>query len=120
MLCRRHTGRNAPPFEGMDIIISLAVITYITVYTNEKPASAHSATTCAVQSSFENTADSCSLMLRQCPKWIKQDFEGLHISIFQSSACLYTNCILIPIDQAPPFNIYFLVVDNMRKVLSVH
>lgn len=39
MLCRRHTGRNAPPFEGMDIIISLAVITYITVYINEKPAS---------------------------------------------------------------------------------
>lgn len=79
MLCTRHTMTSARPFEGMDVIVSLPVVTRITIYVHEKPASAHSATTRS-----EVVAEGCSVILRQCPKWIKQDFEGLRISIFPS------------------------------------
>lgn len=82
MLCTRHTKTNARPFERTDVIVSLPLITYITIYVNEKPASAHSATTCAGQGSSEVVAEGCLVVLRQCPKWIKQDLEGLHISVF--------------------------------------
>lgn len=85
MLCTRHTATNACPFAGMDVIVFLPLVTYITTYINEKPASAHSATTHAVQSSCEVVAEGCLVIPRQCPKWIKQDFEWLHISIFTSS-----------------------------------
>lgn len=84
MLCTRHIMMNARPFEGMDVTVSLPFVTYITICINVKPASAHSATTRAVQSSAGTVAEGCLVILRNCPKWIKRDCGGLHISIFPS------------------------------------
>lgn len=67
MLCTTHTATNARPFEGMDVIVFLPLVTYITIYISEKPTSARSATTHAVQSSSEIVTERCLVVLRQCP-----------------------------------------------------
>lgn len=73
MLCTRHTVTNACPLEGLNVIVSLLIIIYVTVYINEKPPSARSGMICGVQSSTKVVAGCCLVLLRQCPRWLKQD-----------------------------------------------
>lgn len=80
--------RNLCPCEGVDVVISLPVITCITIFVNEKPAWA---TAWAVQSSSEAVAKGCSVILRQCPKWIKQGRTA-----YQYFPHLKPICLLIP------------------------